>query len=357
MPRMTHLLLVLALIAVIVAGFHLAAPFLSAFILAVVLAQVMSPLAEALEARGLPMGAALTAVLLLTLLIGIAVLAFVIISLAQFAADVPSYVDQLLATAQDAAPALVSPALRSNLVGIIAQLIPTLLAALGELAGLAALSFLVFAFMLWEGRGLPARLGSAGPRAASVLESSYVYNVEVRQFMTITAMLGALTGGLMAVFLWFTGVDFAFLWGVLLFLMSFVPGVGLLIASLPPIILAFLQLGLRGGIIVLLGFFVITNVVAQFMKPKYLGQGLNLSRLAVFLSFIVWGAILGPVGALLAVPLTLLVKMLLDSFDETRWLAVVISGRPSEVEAPLPADEATAPVTLDPGGAQAEISR
>jgi len=136
----------------------------------------------------------------------------------------------------------------------------------------------------------------------------------------------------------------------------------LLIASIPPIILAFLQLGLRGGVIVLVGFLVITTVVAQLLKPKYLGQGLNLSRLAVFLSFIIWGAILGPVGALLAVPLTLLVKMLLDSFDETRWLAIVISGRlvapgPVDSASPVLADEAPMPATVVPGSAQVETSQ
>src|SRR4051794_23349799 len=160
MPHMTHLLLVLALIAVIVAGFHAAAPFMSAFILAVVLAQVMTPLAETLERRGWPSGVALAAVFLLTLIVGIGALVFVIVSLSEFVADLPSYVDQLTGTVQGAAPGLVNSSLLanllSNLIGAIAQLVPTLLSALGELAGLAVLSFLVFAFMLWEGRGLPA---------------------------------------------------------------------------------------------------------------------------------------------------------------------------------------------------------
>lgn len=329
MPRATHLLLVLALVVVVVAGLHVAAPLLSAFVLALVLAQVMSPIVGALQGRGWPAGAALATVLLLVLLVGLGVMVFVGLSLVEFVAQIPAYAGQLAAIAQSLAPATLDSAMRSSLVGGAAQLTSVLLAAMGEAVGLALLAFFIFAFMLYDCLGLPARLGSAGPRAVRVLERAYAYNVEVRRFLTITAMLGALTGVLVAILLWITGVHFPLLWGTLFFLMSFVPAVGLLIASVPPIILAFLELGPRGGIIVLVGFIVITNVVAQIMKPKYLGQGLNLSRLVVFLSFVVWGAIIGPVGALLAVPLTLLVKALLDSVDETRWLAIVISGGPA----------------------------
>ena len=348
MPRFTHLLLVLALVAVIVAGFHGAAPFLSAFILALVLAQVMAPVAGALQRRGWPSGAALGAVLLGTIVIGVAVMVFVGISLAQVAFQLPAYSDRLVALVQDVAPGGLDPAMRSNLVSAMAQVVPVLLAAVAQISGMALLAFLIYAFMLWEAVGLPPRLASAGPMANSVLARATTYNVEVRHFLTITAMLGALTGALMTVFLLIVGLDFALLWGILLFLMSFVPAVGLLIAAVPPIVLAFLQFGPRGGIIVLVGFVIITNVVAQIMKPMYLGKGLNLSRLVVFSSVVIWGMVIGPIGALFAVPLTLLVKTLLDSFDETRWLAIVISGRPAE---PRPGPEVATP----PLAAEAQV--
>ena len=184
--------------------------------------------------------------------------------------------------------------------------------------------------------------------AAEVLRGARAYSVEVRRFLSISAMLGGLCGGAMAGFLFIVGVDFPLLWGFLLFVMSFVPAIGLLIASIPPIVLAFLQFGLRGGVIVIVGFVIITNVVAQFMKPKYLGQGLDLSRLVVFLSFVVWGGILGPIGALFAVPLTLLVKTLLAAFPDTMWLVAVLSGRPAgtgaaEDPSMLVAEPATSP--------------
>jgi predicted PurR-regulated permease PerM len=148
----------------------------------------------------------------------------------------------------------------------------------------------------------------------------------------------------MAVFLWIVGVDFALLWGLLFTVMVFVPAVGLLIASVPPIVMAYLEFGLTGAVIVTVGTVLITNVVSQLLKPVYVGRGLNVSRLWVFVSVIVWGAALGPVGALLAVPLTLVVKMVLASFDETRWLAAVMSERALE-----PTDAAPAEIeTLEP---------
>jgi predicted PurR-regulated permease PerM len=271
------------------------------------------------------------------LLAGILVVVFVGISLAQVAYQIPKYADQLGAAIQSVPPGTVDPAMASDLVQAAVKLVPVLLAGVADAAGWALLVFLIFAFMLWEGVALPTRVASAGPVTARMLPRAVAYNAEVRRYLSLTGMLGLLCGGLMAGYLTLVGVDFALLWGVLLAVMSFVPAVGMLIAAVPPIILAFLEHGLGGALLVMAGFVVITNIVTQIMKPQYVGRSLDLSRLVIFLSVIVWGALIGPVGALLAVPLTLFLKMLLASFDETRWLAIVLSNRPAEpdaVEAP-----------------------
>ena len=279
MSRVTHLLLVVALLFIVLAGLGAAAPLLSAFLVALVVTQVVWPVVGGLQRRGWPPGAAFVSVLLLTLLLGAGLVFFVGVSLAQVASQLPAYSEQLQAAAQELPSGGVTAETRSRIVDAVIGTIPALLAAVGEAAGMAVLAFLIFAFMLWDAFALPSRLRSAGPMANTVLSSARVYNAEVRRFLIITGTLGALQGSLMAVFLWVVGVDFALLWGLLFTVLVFVPVVGMIIAAVPPIVMAYLEFGLTGAVIVTVGTVVITNVVGQLLKPIYLGRGLNVSRL------------------------------------------------------------------------------
>ena len=338
MPRFMNLLLAIALVFVVLVGMHAGATILSAFILAVALAQVMSPTMAGLVRRGWPSVAAFVAVFALTLLVGLAAAVFVGVSLEQVAKQIPFYAQSIVALVAEVAPAGMDTAMQFNLTDRLLNLGSSLVATIGELAGMAALTFVFFGFMLWDSDGISKRLRSAGPRASRVLQEASVYQGEVRRFLTVTATVGVVVGGLIAASLWLVGVRFAVVWGLLFIPLSFIPGIGLTIAAIPPVALAFVQFGMAGGLIVLAGIFLITTVLQQFLKPRYLGQGLGLSYLAIYISIVVWGAVLGPVGTLLAVPLTLLVKKLLESFDETRWFAVLISNRPAEPQSPEAVD-------------------
>jgi predicted PurR-regulated permease PerM len=121
------------------------------------------------------------------------------------------------------------------------------------------------------------------------------------------------------------GVDFALLWGVIAFLFSYIPTIGFWFALIPPTLMALLQFGWQEALIVLIGYVIINTLVDNVISPKIMGSDLNMSTLVVFLSLIVWGWILGGVGAILAVPLTLMVMFILASFHDSRWLAVLMS--------------------------------
>jgi predicted PurR-regulated permease PerM len=121
------------------------------------------------------------------------------------------------------------------------------------------------------------------------------------------------------------GVDFALLWGVIAFLFSYIPTIGFWFALIPPTLMALLQFGWQEALIVLIGYVIINTLVDNVISPKIMGSDLNISTLVVFLSLIVWGWILGGVGAILAVPLTLMVMFILASFNGSRWLAVLMS--------------------------------
>ena len=141
-------------------------------------------------------------------------------------------------------------------------------------------------------------------------------------------------------FLLLLGVDFAILWGFLAFLLGYIPSVGFWLALIPPAALAFMEFGTTKALIVVVGYVVINGGVQNFIQPKLMGAGLNLSSLVVVLSLFFWAWVLGPMGALLAVPLTMIVKdVILDAYDDTRVLADLMSaGSPSK---PAPDDSAS----------------
>jgi len=117
-------------------------------------------------------------------------------------------------------------------------------------------------------------------------------------------------------------IPFALLWGVLAAILSFIPSIGFIFSVIPPMILAFAQYGWEAALIVLLGYWIINGTVDNIIKPRFIGEGLNLSILVIFISVILWGWVLGPIGGLLSVPITLMFKtMVLDSHDNTRWLS------------------------------------
>ena len=138
---------------------------------------------------------------------------------------------------------------------------------------------------------------------------------------------------LIALWLWIVGVDYPVLWGVLMFLLTYVPNIGSILAALPPTLLALAQLGAGSALLTVLGYLVVGNVVGNILEPKLMGRGLGLSTLVVFISLVFWGWVLGPVGMILSVPLTSLVKIGLESGEETRGFAIMLgsdAGKPQE---------------------------
>jgi hypothetical protein len=134
------------------------------------------------------------------------------------------------------------------------------------------------------------------------------------------------------------GVDFPFLWGLLAFFLNFVPNIGSVMASLPPILMALIQHGPGRALLVMLGYVVINMVIGNMLEPRLMGRRLGLSTLVVFLSLLFWGWVWGPIGMLLSVPLTVVLKILLEHSEDFRWLAVLLGpgGEPRARSNPAP---------------------
>jgi len=145
----------------------------------------------------------------------------------------------------------------------------------------------------------------------------------VRQF-ALRAIVNLVTGAGVTVMLFLLGVDFPLLWGILTFFLSFVPYIGLVLAVAPAVVLALAEFGVTRAVLVIVGVIVINILAENVLSPMMMGRGLNISPTIVFLSFIFWAWLLGGPGAFLALPLTLFVAVMFDTFPETRWLASLI---------------------------------
>jgi predicted PurR-regulated permease PerM len=131
----------------------------------------------------------------------------------------------------------------------------------------------------------------------------------------------------------FIGTDYALLWGVLAFLFNFIPNIGSIIAAIPAVLITLVQLGGFSALIVAAFYIVINITIGSILEPKVMGKGLGISTLVVFLSLIFWGWLLGMVGMLLSIPLTIMAKIIFAANENTKWLAVLLgSGENLAVE-------------------------
>jgi AI-2 transport protein TqsA len=147
---------------------------------------------------------------------------------------------------------------------------------------------------------------------------------DVRKYMTVLTGVNFLVGITDIVFLWIMGVDYALLWGMLAWFMGYIPSIGFIIALIPPVLMAYAQYGLQTALIVLVGYILINGGVENFYKPKVMGQKLSVSPLIVFVGLFIWGYLLGGIGAILAVPMTMLVIIIMENFEGTRPIAILM---------------------------------
>ena len=336
-----------AAFVIIVAGMQQAQSLLVPFLLSVFIAIIAAPTLFFLKRHHLPTGLAMILVILGIAGIGMLLGALIGSSVDDFAAQLPVYQSKLknetnaqlqwLATQgvpipEQAFEQLLDPA---KAMSMAAQ-------GLSSLGGLLTNTFLILitvVFILFEASSLPTKLQrmSADPEHSLAHLHRTVENI--KRYMAIKTATSLLTGVAVAVWLQFVGVDYPVLWGIVAFLLNYVPNIGSIIAAVPAVLLALVQLDGGSALWTLAGYVVINNLVGNFVEPKFMGRGLGLSPLVVFLSLVFWGWVLGTVGMFLSVPLTMTVKIALDSREDTRWLAILLG--PELEEAPERASAGT----------------
>ncbi len=316
-----------ASIFVILFGIRGSASIINPILLAAVITITVLPIPSRLTKRGMPGWMALVvSILLVVLLLGL-VIATVFFSITKLTTEIPTY----MASASQQASTDLSATEGSETSTQIAQvtlslgpIVAGLLASVLDLLVQFGLALAIFFFMISAALSLPtpSRLGMdpSMPAIKRVTELTE----DVRKYMTVLTGVNFLVGMGDTIFLMFLGVDFAVLWGMLAWFMGYIPSIGFIIALIPPVLMAYAQYGLPTALVVLVGYVLINGGVQNFYQPKVMGQRLKISPVIVFIGLFIWGYLLGGIGAILAVPLTLLVLIIMENFEGTRPLAILM---------------------------------
>ena len=152
------------------------------------------------------------------------------------------------------------------------------------------------------------------------------FNESVKKYLVIKSWVSVVTGIIITFWLWALDVDYPILWGFLAFMLNFVPNIGSIIAAVPAVLLAYIQWGPATAALAASGYIAVNVIIGNIVEPRFLGKGLGLSTLVVFLSLVFWGWILGPVGMLLSIPLTMILKIALENNPDTYWIGVLLDN-------------------------------
>jgi predicted PurR-regulated permease PerM len=318
----------LAAIVIVLGGIRAAAPILNPILLAMVITITVLPIPGLLTRRGLPGWLALVLTILVVVLALALVIATVFFSVTKLAVELPAYLADAAATATNDLSSTVTGSETSvsttEYATQVGPLVQGAIAVVLELLVQFGMALFIFFFMISAAISLPgaARLG-LDPRAPVVSRVGTLTG-DIRHYMSILTVVNLLVGLGDTVFLMVLGVDYALLWGLLAWFMGYIPSIGFIIALIPPVLMAYAQYGLGTALLVLAGYVVINGGVQNFIQPKLMGQGLRINPLVVFVGLFIWGFLLGGIGAILAVPLTVLVLTLMENFEGTRMTAVLL---------------------------------
>ena len=332
-------LLATAALIVIIAGMRVAAPILVPFLLALFIAVISAPPLFWLQRKGLPtllalvlvIGAIVGVVLLLALLVGTSLDNFSR-ALPDYQARLQEYMTSAIAWLSGHGIEVSAERARSAFdPGAVMRLANSMLSGLGGVLSNVFLILFTVIFILLEASSFPVKL-RAVLRDAEVRLGHFAALIDgVKRYVAIKSVISLMTAIVIGIWLAILGVDFVVLWAVLAFFLNFVPNIGSIIAAVPAVLVAFIQLGTGTALLTALGYVVVNVVVGNIVEPRVMGRGVGLSVLVVFLSLVFWGWVLGPVGMLLSVPLTMMVKLALEGSEETRGIAILLGSEAAAI--------------------------
>jgi len=331
-------LFIMASFVIVVAGMKAAGAILVPFILSVFIAIICTPPLFWLKRKGIPRMTAIFLILAGIVVISALLTMFVGVSVNDFSENLPVYRERLLEKTRGVVAwlgrrgvRLSEDTIRKNFdPGFAMQLAGRILTSLSSILSNTFFILLTVIFILLEASGIPMKMRAAFSDPEKSLSGLHEFTRSVNRYLVLKTIFSIING--LAIWIWLAilGVDYAFVWGLLSFFLNFVPNIGAIISAVPPVLIALVQLGTVHAMLAAAGFIAVNGVVGSMFETKYMGRDLGLSTLVVFLSLVFWGWILGPVGMLLSVPLTIILRIALDANEDTRWIAVMLGPDPKD---------------------------
>ena len=363
LARSGNFVILLGALVLLVAGLKVAQGFFLPVLLAFFVATVSFPITCVLRKRGVPRSLAVLFTVLFdfAFIAGIILLGFTLVSDLQRKWDM-RYATQLTEQVRSGSESLaaqlerwgvadarekIQMAVENNLSNLqeirFEKIWDVSTGVLSQVVGFFGASVVVVIltiFMLSEarmfGRRLEAISQARGPNIARMLSATR----DIQRYLAIKTAISLATGLLAGLLCWAAGLDFYVLWGILAFALNYIPVIGSLVAGVPPVVLALLIAGVPNALLVAGGYLLINNLLGNFLEPLLVGRRFGISTLVVVISVLFWGWVWGPLGMLLAVPLTMMLKVVLDGSEEFRWIAVAISAEQSgQAEESLDSEE------------------
>jgi predicted PurR-regulated permease PerM len=185
-------------------------------------------------------------------------------------------------------------------------------------------------FMAVDGSSYGSRMRIVTQMRPEIATALSAFSVGTRKYLVVTTVFGLIVAVIDTGALWALGIPLPILWGLLSFITNYIPNIGFVLGLVPPAILALLQGGPGLMLTVIVLYSVINVIIQSVIQPKFVGDAVGLSVTFTFLSLVFWTWILGPLGAILAIPLTLMTKALLIDIDpSTRWVNTILSSAPT----------------------------
>ncbi len=343
----TSPLVIFAAIIIILAGMMYASSIVAPFLLALFIAIILSQPVQWLVRKRVPLWLSIVLVLLGGIAVFVGMGEIIGSSLSSFRQDAPKYAASLNAMAasffqwlqeqgfdlnQDQLGEMFDP-------GKVISMTAGILGQLGSLMGNTFLVFFIILFILLEDQSFAykAKVLTRGPRESL----AYLDQIgkSIRHYLSIKTLISIITGILIWVALMIIGVEYAIVWALIAFLLNYIPTIGSILAGIPAVLFALVQVGYGGALWTLGVYIALNTVIGNVVEPKMMGKGLGLSSLVVFLALVFWGFLLGTVGMFLSVPLTMALKIVLEQNEKTRWIAVLL-GTQQEAKILMKEEEA-----------------
>lgn len=324
-----------AAVVIILAGLRSISHIITPFLLAAFLAVICIPPLTWVRNKGLP------AVLApLVLFIGVGVSFFLLFLAIRSAVDelalqAPIYQERLTALISGIQQMAEERGVPHEFIpqdfmvdtATITEVARTFARGVGQFTTYLFFVLLAFMFILLEARTFPGKLKAAFPHKRRAQVRTRHFLRSVNRYLAVKTTASIVTGAFVGIGLAILGVDFAILWGILAGLLNFVPTIGSIIAAIPAVLIALLSMSVSDAFIVVIIYLVPNLLIGSILEPRFMGQTLGLSPVVVLISLLVWGWVFGPVGMLLSILLTMIVKLALESSSQTQWLGILLSDK------------------------------